>query len=112
MQTKIYCRPVAQDVHEFYLVADGDKYYLFEQRFVMANHLYFKGGVAVEDLGNFSKATAVTVRNTLEKLPKYVKKIEKRYGLNLLQKKARPKMRPNTKEKYKNAWLSEYEQVA
>lgn len=109
MQTKIYCRSVAQDVHEFYLVADNSKYYLFEQRFVMANHRYFKDGIAVEDLGDFSKATAVTVRNTLEKLPKYVKKVEKRYGLTLSRKK---ETKPQKKEKYKNAWLTECEQVA
>ena len=30
MQAKIYCKPVAKDVHEFYLIADGEKYYLFE----------------------------------------------------------------------------------
>lgn len=108
MQTKIYCRPVAQDVHEFYLVANNRKYYLFEQKFSMANHRYFKKGVAVEDLSDFSKTTAVPVRNTLEKLPKYVKKTAKRYGLDLSQKRAKPQ----TKEKHKNAWLSGYEQAA
>lgn len=55
MQAKIYCKPVAKDVHEFYLIADGEKYYLFEQKFYMSNHYYFKNGVAVKDVGDFSK---------------------------------------------------------
>lgn len=78
MQAKIYCKPVAKDVHEFYLIADGEKYYLFEQKFYMSNHYYFKNGVAVKDVGDFSKAKqsrfATRLRNSRNIL-KSVKKI-------------------------------------
>lgn len=86
MQAKIYCRPVAKDVHEFYLIAEGEKYYLFEQRFYMSNHNYFKKGVSVDSVGDFSKANTITIRNTLEKLPKYLKKVSRRYGIEFARK--------------------------
>lgn len=106
MQAKIYCRPVAKDVHEFFLVANGKKFYLFEQRFHMTNHLYFKKGVAVDNIGDFSKAKSVTVKNTLEKLPKYIKKAAKRYGIELETKSKRRQKSINRCE-----W-SGFEQVA
>ena len=99
MQAKIYCKPVAKDVHEFYLIADGEKYYLFEQKFYKSNHYYFKNGVAVKDVGDFSKAKTVTIRNTLEKLPKYLKKVSKRYGVEI-ETKSQSKPRPKQNQKY------------
>ena len=45
----------------------------------MSNHYYFKNNVAVNDVGNFSKAKTITIRNTLEKLPKYLKKVSRKY---------------------------------
>lgn len=86
MQAKIYCRPVAKDVHEFYLIADGEKYYLFEQKFYMSNHKFFKKGVSVDSIGDFSKANTITIRNTLEKLPKYLKKVSRKYGIEFARK--------------------------
>lgn len=98
MQAKIYCKPVAKDIHEFYLIADGEKYYLFEQKFYMSNHYYFKNGVAVKDVGDFSKAKTVTIRNTLEKLPKYLKKVSRRYGVEIKNKsQSKPRMKQNQK---------------
>lgn len=109
MKAKIYCRPVAKDVHEFYLMADGEKYYLFEQRFYLSTHAYFKKGVQVEDVGDFRKASTLVVRNTLEKLPKYLKKLKKRYALSFCEKK---RAKIQKKEKYKNQWLFDCEQAA
>lgn len=102
MQAKVYCRPVAKDVHEFYLVIDGERFYLFEQKFYMSNHRYFKKGVAVDDLGNFAKANKICIRNTLEKLPKYLKKVSRRYDVEIPMKS---KSKSHRKISCKYEWL-------
>lgn len=108
MQAKVYCRPVAKDVHEFYLVIDGERFYLFEQKFYMSNHTYFKKGVAVDDLGNFGKADTICIRNTLEKLPKYIKKVSNRYDIEI-PSKTKPKHRQKMQCKYE--WF-DFDEVA
>lgn len=108
MQAKVYCRPVAKDVHEFYLVIDGERFYLFEQKFYMSNHAYFKKGVAVDDLGNFGKADTICIRNTLEKLPKYIKKVSNRYDIEI-PSKTKSKHRQKMQRKYERF---DFEEVA
>ncbi len=82
MQAKIYCKTTENDVHEYYLEMNGERYHLFEQRFNMSNHAYFKNGVALDDIGNFKRAKSEPIRRTLEKIPKYIKKLSQDYGMS------------------------------
>lgn len=101
MKNKIYCRPVAKDVHEFYAVIDGKKYYLFEQSYRRTNRDYFKFGVEIDRIGDFSKVQSTSVKNTLEKLPRYLKRLDKRYGLGLYKREVTPYQRVQ-----KHQWLA------
>ena len=101
MRAKVYCRTVAKGIQEYYLAMDGKRYYLFEQDYRVTNRDYFKDGVDVNKIGDFRNVRSESVRRTLDKLPKYLKKLDKRYGLGLYKKEANPYQRV---QKYQ--WLS------
>lgn len=90
MKIRVYCRTVAQGIQEYYLQAGKERYYLFEQEYRVSNRDYFKDGIDVDKIGDFKHVKSVSVRNTLDKLPKYLKKLDKKYGLGLYEKGINP----------------------
>lgn len=88
---KIYCE-ISYDVvkeqayHEFYVTADGKKYYLFKQEYRKGVREYFRqDGVTLDRALNNGYANSA-VRRTIDKLPNYIRYIEKEYGIAILNK--------------------------
>ena len=81
----------------FYLYAEGEKYYLFSQDYRKGVADYFKYGLRLDDVHDFSRChNDSSIIRVLTKLPSYIKYIEKEYGITVLrqtQKKAQKERR-------------------
>ena len=90
MKNRVYCITAAQGIQEYYLKTESGRYYLFEQDYHVSNRDYFKGGIEVEKVGDFKNVKSTSVRNVLDKLPRYLRKLDKRYGLGLYKRETNP----------------------
>ena len=100
MAIKIYCKVTNRGVHSFYLLAEGEEYFLFCQDYRKGVHNYFRKGVCLEQAKKFSKSNRDTdIMKTMSKLPLYIKYIEKEYDIAVLNqtKKKREKIKHSTK---------------
>lgn len=87
MRNMIYCEPTERGVHSFFLVANGKEYYLFSQNYYKGVHLYYSNGVPLTQAFNYSKThNDFALMRTMSKLPKYIKYVEKEYGIQVLEK--------------------------
>ena len=78
MKPQIYCKVTAKGEHCFYLLAEGQEYYLV--------HTYFSSGIRLDEVYNFSKAKHDNaIIRTLAKLPVYIKYVESEYGIAVLK---------------------------
>ena len=86
MRNIIYCEPTERGVHSFFLIADGQEYFLFRQNYRKGVQAYFSKGVPLADAINFSKThnDSALIR-TMSKLPMYIKYVEKEYGIEILE---------------------------
>lgn len=64
----------------------GKEYYLFTEKCRKCTTDYFKDGIPVAKLGDFSKAYGIPVKKTLTKLPIYIKYVEKEMGIVVYNK--------------------------
>lgn len=101
MQATVFCRTTDKDVQSFYLRANGKEYFLFSQAFRRSNKNFFAKGYRLADKVDYSKVTSTTVRNTLEKLPSYIRYIETEYGIALYEKRKEKEKPSKTKSPYK-----------
>ena len=86
MKPQIYCKTTAKGEHSFYLMADGQEYYLFRQAYRRGVHTYFSNGIRIDEVYDFSKAkNDSAVIHTLDKLPLYIKYVENEYGIVVLR---------------------------
>ena len=87
MKNMIYCEPTACGVHTFFLVVNGQKYYLFSQNYRKGVHAYYSKGVPLTQAVNYSKThnDSALIR-TMSKLPMYIKYVEKEYGIEVLKR--------------------------
>lgn len=81
MKAKIFCVATNKGIQSFYVRLGGEEYFLFDQGYRKSNKVYFCNGVTVDDIGNFSTAHSTAVSNTLEKLPFYIREVERRFGI-------------------------------
>lgn len=87
MKTKIYCIISDKGIHSFYLQHNSKRFYLFSQNYRKGVHKYYKNGVSLEDAINFNKSHRdEAVTHTMEKLPAYIKYIEKEYDIAVYKK--------------------------
>ena len=92
--SKIYCVNTSHGTHSFYLEANGETHYLFSQRFTSGDKAYFGKGVHIDAAIDFSRAKRnATVLHTMQKLPSYIKYVEKTYGIEVLRQTSRKKAR-------------------
>lgn len=87
MKNYIICKRAEQAKTSFYLVFDNDEYYLFTQNYRKGVKDYFMNGVTInealdKDKGRFDSA----LMRTMEKMPAYIKYIEKEYGIMVLRR--------------------------
>lgn len=106
MQTKIFCKTVAKGKQAFYVTANGETYYLFTQDYRVSNKEYFRNGVSIDDINNFSGVHSTAVRNTLDKLPMYIRYIEKEFGIAIYErtKKAKQQKKQNHYKREQFMW--------
>lgn len=85
MKTMIYCRPTAQGIHSFYILTGDSEFFLFNQNYRKGVHSYFSKGVRLDEACDYSKANRDSaVIKTMNKLPTYIKYIEREYGITIL----------------------------
>lgn len=90
MTNIIYCRNTEKGIHNFYIEANGETHFLFSQSYKTGVRDYFGRGVSIDEAMNFKKANGNTaVIRTMEKLPSYIRYIEREYGMEVLRRTAR-----------------------
>ena len=75
---------------DFYIRVNNEDHYLFRQTYRTGVHQYFGGGVDVDKAlkCNWNKHDRAVLR-TIDKLPSYIKYIEKEQGIAILDKAKR-----------------------
>ena len=92
MKSTIYCTVSDKGLHSFYLTQNTNRYYLFTQNYRKSVHNYYKNGVSLEDAVNFNKSNHDTaLMHTMDKLPAYIKYVEKEYEIIVFEKTRRKK---------------------
>jgi hypothetical protein len=90
MKTTIYCRTTDAGVQSFYICHEGEVHYLFSQNYRRSVRDYYARGVSVERALSYSRAGEnVALRKVTEKLPAYIRYIEKEYGIAVLEQTRR-----------------------
>ena len=90
MKATVYCKATDKGTHTFYLVSEGREYFLFHQNFRRGVAEYYRYGVTVKEAINFGRSKHNTALiNTMEKLPAYIKYVEKEYGIEVLKQTAK-----------------------
>jgi hypothetical protein len=85
--TKVYCRTTDKGQQTFYVLHENRTYYLFSQDYRISNKTYFRNGLFIPELYDFSKTSSFSVRKTLEKIQKMLPYLEQEYGIVLTKKK-------------------------
>lgn len=87
MQTKIYCKEQKRGTLSFYLNHMGVDYFLFYQHFKSGTNDYYKNGVSLDEAINYSRGQRNrAVFKTMDKIPMYIKYIEKENNIQVLNK--------------------------
>lgn len=86
MKSKIYCRTVAKEKQAFFITVSGKEYFLFEQSYRKSVKEFFSCGVDIDKINNYTGAHSAAVRKTLDKLPAFVKYVEKEHELEIYEK--------------------------
>lgn len=87
MKAIIYCKATDKGVHTFYLKVNGREYYLFRQNYRRGVNEYFRNGVVLESAIDFGRSRQnEAIQRTMQKLPSYIKYIEKEYEIKILNK--------------------------
>lgn len=87
MKTIIYCKPTDKGVHSFYLLVGTEEFYLFSQAYRKGVDEYYGKGVRIDESMKYSRAhNDSAIIKTMDKIPMYVKYIEKEYGIEVLEK--------------------------
>ena len=86
MKATIFCETMAKGIHAFYLLTNGQRYYLFIQDYRKGVQEYFGRGVPINEAMNYSRShNDSAVVKTMSKIPMYVKYIEKEYAIEVFE---------------------------
>ena len=98
MSSVVYCKPIAKGIHAFYLNVGETTYYLFSQNYRRGVNKYFSNGVRLDKAVCFSSAKGDTaLMRTMEKIPMYIRYIERTYDVVVLRKTAKKKTSRNAR---------------
>ena len=90
MSATIFCRTTDKAVHSFYLTANGQTHFLFSQSFRRGVKNFFQRGVCINLALDHARACGDhAVLNTMDKLPSYIRYVEREYGLQVLRQTIR-----------------------
>ena len=99
--TKVFCVTVSKGTQAFFVKVNGKNYYLFQQAFKRSNKEYFAGGVEIHSISKFSNVHSTAVRDTLDKLPAYIRYVESEHGVSIYEKTKLKEKRQKLKTAYK-----------
>ena len=102
MESYIYCTTTAKGEQSFYLVVHGREYFLFAQAFRRSNKETFEQGVSLSDLRKLRKHISYSVRHTAEKLPAYIRYLEREYDIYVMETTKRKKLNRQNKKRFAN----------
>ncbi len=91
MNKKIYCKTTAKGIQSFYVKIGAKSYFLFQQKYYVGVKDFFSNGKQIDDLANACKNVNTAVRRTAEKIPLYLKYIEKEYDVVIFDKRQKRK---------------------
>ena len=78
MKAYVYCKPTAKGIHSFYLVFEGENYFLFSQKYRKGVQRYFSSGVSLRQVFDIRTAHYdEAIIRTMKKLPVYLRRAEK-----------------------------------
>ena len=100
MQATVFCRTTAKETQSFFVKVGGRDYFLFQQDFRKSNKEFFRNGVGVHAINNYSSVHSAAVKKTLDKLPSYIRYIEKEYDVAIYEK-TKKKLESKKKNSYK-----------
>ena len=100
MQVTVFCKTTAKATQSFFVKVAGRDYFLFQQDFRKSNKEFFRNGVGVHAINNYSGVHSTAVRKTLDKLPSYIRYIEKEYDVAIYEK-TKKKLDEKKKNTYK-----------
>lgn len=87
MKTIIYCKTAEKTVHSFFIINEGQVYYLFSQDYRKGVQAFYHKGVRLDESMDFSKAhNDAAIERTMSKIPMYIKYVEKEYGIEVLER--------------------------
>ena len=90
MANTIYCETTAKEVQSFFINVNGETHFLFSQNFRRGVKDYFERGVRIDEAINFKRANGNSaIIHTMEKLPAYIRYVEREYGMEVLRRTAR-----------------------
>ena len=90
MSTTIYCRTTDKAIQSFYLKTQGKTHFLFSQNFRRGVKKFFQDGVCIDLALDHARAHGDNaILNTMDKLPAYIRYVEREYGLKVLRKTIR-----------------------
>ena len=105
MRAKVFCKEMERGWLTFYVTAQGKEYFLFRQTFKKTVKDYFQNGIGVHAVGSFAAARGEAVKKTLEKLPLYLKYVEKEYQVQIYEKcnekKAKKRREPYKRQAFR-----------
>lgn len=112
-QAIIKCSKDANGKHlNFYAVSGENSLFIFSRKYNNEVSRYFRNGVPVSEVFNFSKANRKpTVMNIMEQLPVYIRFVEREYGVELLRKRAVNRRSGRISELRAAETLAEWEQL-
>ena len=94
MSARIFCRTTAKGVSSFYVSVDGETLFLFSQNYHSGVRHYFRGPISVTRAIDFSCAKGnKALLRTMEKLPAYIRYVEREYGVEVLKQTKRKNAR-------------------
>lgn len=96
MKPTIYCKEKTKGMHSFYIIADtGLEYFLFSQSYRKGVQNYFGKGVRLDQARNFAKSSKDSaIMRTMQKLPMYIKYVEKEYDIEIFEQTRKKNCRP------------------
>lgn len=98
MKTTIYCKPTEKGIHSFYLTIGNEEIFLFSQAYRKSVAEFYGNGVLLDESRDYSKAhNDSAIKRTMDKIPMYVKYIEKENGINVMKKTKRKNTKQSSK---------------
>ena len=101
MQAKIFCKTIAKGKQSFYVTVNEKRYFLFTQDYRISNKEFFQNGVGISEKNKYANVHSTAVKRTLDKLPAYIRYVEKEYDVAIYEKTQKAQKLQKKQKAYK-----------